>query len=206
MEEIKKRDVLMAPEGKDIEYETGRHISSQKYVGVLYCVVLLLVIIITHVPLRGLWSVIVIVVIVALVVIFALMHAWETIFRYLSFLDIRINAGGYFFISSVLLGIWLIVFIFFDRQIYMIFTPGSMRVRLEIGEGETQYDTTGMTFQKQRSDLFRHWFLGLGSGDLIVRTAGAQAHTFEMPNVLFVGRKVKEIEEMLRSRAIVPGG
>jgi hypothetical protein len=78
-----------------------------------------------------------------------------------------------------------------------------LRVRLEIGEGETAYDTTGMTIQKQRSDLFRHWILGLGSGDLIVKTSGAQSHQFDLPNVLFQGRKVKMIEEMLRSRAVV---
>ena len=62
-----------------------------------------------------------------------------------------------------------------------------------------------MTIQKQRSDLFRHWILGLGSGDLIVPTAGAQPHQFDMPNVLFLGRKVREIEDMLRSRQMVTG-
>ncbi|MCI0741300.1 MAG: hypothetical protein L0Y72_19900, partial [Gemmataceae bacterium] len=98
-----------------------------------------------------------------------------------------------------------VVFLLFDKQIYIVFTPGQFRVRLEIGDAETAYDTTGMTIQKQRSDLFRHWILGLGSGDLIVKTAGAQAHHFDLPNVLFLGRKVKEIEEMLRSRQVVAG-
>jgi hypothetical protein len=93
----------------------------------------------------------------------------------------------------------------FDKQIYMVFTPGQLRVRLEIGEAETAYDTTGMTIQKQRSDLFRHWILGLGSGDLIVKTSGAQAHYFDMPNVLFLGRKVREIEDMLRARQVIAG-
>ena len=44
--------------------------------------------------------------------------------------------------------------LFFDRQVYMVFTPGQMRVCLEIGDAETAYDTAGMTIQKQRSDLF----------------------------------------------------
>src|SRR5262249_29329722 len=132
-----------------------------------------------------------------------LMGWWEDILAHLSFLDIRINLGGYVFIASILFVLWLIVFLFFDQQLYMIFTPGQLRVRLEIGEGETAYDTTGMTVQKQRSDLFRHWILGLGSGDLIIRTAGAQAHQFDLPNVLFLGRRVKEIEEMLRSLRVV---
>jgi len=145
--------------------------------------------------------VIVIVLIISTVIIFGLLEWWETILHYLNFLDIRINAAGYFVISSILFGLWLIVMILFDRQIYMIFTPGQMRVRQEVGDAETAYDTSGMTVQKQRSDLFRHWVLGLGSGDLIVKTAGAASQEFHFPNVLFIGRKVKDIEDMLRREA-----
>jgi hypothetical protein len=202
-------NVLIAPAGKGLSKMMDRvphlHITRHKSYGVVFATVLLLVVVITNIPLRGLWSVIVIVVIVALVLILALMGAWEHILRYLGWLDIRITMGGYFFISGVLLGIWLIVFLFFDQQVYMVFSPGQFRVRLEIGEGETAYDTTGMTLQKVRSDLFRHWILGLGSGDLVVRTSGAQAHQFELHNVLFVGPKLREIEEMLRARAVVAG-
>src|SRR5262249_26008678 len=153
----------------------------------------------------GLWSVIVIVFLVFLSIIFAILGWWDHILDALHWLDIRINLGGYLLLSSVLFVIWLIIFLLFDQQIYMIFSPGQFRVRLEIGDAETAYDTTGMTIQKQRSDLFRHWILGLGSGDLIVRTAGAQTHQFDMPNVLFLGRKVREIEDLLRSKQVVAG-
>ena len=179
------------------------HVSASKNVGVLFAVVLLLVIGITNIPLRGLWSVIVIVFVIFLSIILALLNAWETILDYLSYLDVRINLGGYLLISTVLFVLWLVVFLFFDKQIYMIFTPGQMRVRLEIGDAETAYDTSGMTVQKQRSDLFRHWVLGLGSGDLIVKTAGAQAHHFDMPNVLFVSPKIRQIERLLAEKATV---
>src|SRR5262249_32270940 len=148
---------------------------------------------------------IVITLIISVSIILALLDKWDPILENFGRLDIRINMAGYFVISAVLFAIWLIVVLLFDKQIYMVFTPGQLRVRLEIGEAETAYATTGMTIQKQRSDLFRHWILGLGSGDLIVNTAGAQAHHFDMPNVLFLGRKVREIEEMLRSRQVVEG-
>jgi hypothetical protein len=46
--------------------------------------------------------------------------------------------------------------------------------------------------------------LGLGSGDRVVKT-GANAQQFDMPNVLFVGRKVKLIEQMLQEREVVSG-
>jgi hypothetical protein len=147
--------------------------------------------------------VIVLVVIVAFSIIFALLNWWEPILKQLSILDIRINFEGYLLISTVLFVLWCVVFFFFDTQIYMVFTPGQLRVRQEIGDAETSYDTTGMTVQKQRSDLFRHWILGLGSGDLVVQTAGAQAHHFEMPNVLFIGRKVDQIQRMLASRQVI---
>jgi hypothetical protein len=179
--------------------------SPNKNLGVLFVAVLLLVIVITNIPLRGLWSVIVIVFVISVVIIFALLEWWETILTYLGFLDIRINAAGYLVIASILFVAWLVVILLFDRQVYMTFTPGQLRVCLEIGDAETAYDTTGMSIQKQRSDLFRHWILGLGSGDLIVKTAGASHHEFHMPNVLFIGRKVTEIEEMLRQRQVVAG-
>ena len=86
----------------------------------------------------------------------------------------------------------------FDRQVYMVFSPGGFKVCTEVGGGEMAYPTVGLTLTKQRSDLFRHWILGFGSGDLIVRTTGAQAHQIEMHNVLFIDRKRQHIEQMIR--------
>jgi len=200
-------DVLYVPQKKHLpRTEAPRlHMARSPSYGVLFTIVLLLLIVITNVPLRGLWPVVVIVVIVFLSVIFALADWWRPILDALYSLHIYINAAGYFLISLALLAIWLLTFFFFDPQIYMVFTPGQLRVRQEIGGGEAAYDTAGMVIQKQRNDLFRHWILGLGSGDLIVNTSGATAHHFDLPNVLFVGYKVKQIEDMLREKAVVQG-
>jgi len=181
------------------------HVSSSKNYGVIFTAVLLLVIVITNVPLRGMWSVVVIITVILLVIIFSLADWWTTILGWLFLLHIYINAAGYLSISTVLFAIWLITFIFFDQQVYMVFTPGQVKVRTEIGGGEVVYDSMGMTVQKQRSDLFRHWILGLGSGDLLVTTTGAAAHHFDLPNVLFIGKKVQMIEDMLREKAVVRG-
>jgi hypothetical protein len=181
------------------------HVAQRSSYGVLFATVLLLVIVITNVPLRGLWSFVIIIFVVMLSIIFALSGLWDSILRTISLLDIRINMAGYGLISTVLFIIWLVTFTLFDQQLYMIFTPGQLKVRTEIGGGEKAFDTAGMTVEKQRSDLFRHWVLGLGSGDLIVNTSGANAHHFDLPNVLFVGRKVQQIEDMLREKAVVKG-
>jgi hypothetical protein len=166
--------------------------------------VLLIVIVITSVTLRGLWSVFVLVLLIMLSIIFAAAGWWESIFAHLGQLAIYINLGGYLTLSIILFGLWCLNFFVLDRQTYMIFTPGQVRVRLEIGAGETVYDTAGMVFHKQRSDLFRHWVLGLGSGDLVVRPANL-GYALELPNVLRVGRKVRQIEELVKEKVVVSG-
>ena len=75
----------------------------------------------------------------------------------------------------------------------------SLNVELGLKDGEKVYDATGLTFEKQRSDLFRHgilglWFLNIGTGDLIIKTSGAQNHTFDLPNVISIESKIKAIE------------
>ena len=179
------------------------HMANTGTYGVIFLITLLLVIVITNVPLRGMWSVVVIITIILLSIIFGLAGWWEKIILTLRLLDIRINMAGYLFVSGILFAIWLITFLFFDQQMYIVFTPGQLKVRTEIGGGEKAFDTMGMTVEKQRSDLFRHWILGLGSGDLVVNTTGAGVHHFDLPNVLFIGKKVQAIEDMLREKAVV---
>jgi hypothetical protein len=173
--------------------------------GTVYCIVLLIVISITNVPLRGLWSVIVIVVIVLLSVIFWVADWWEPILGAVGNLHVYIGFAGYLFLSTVLFVMWAVSTMVIDRRVYMVFTPGQFKVCEEVGGGEQTYDTMGMSIEKHRDDLFRHWVLGLGSGDLTVRTTGAQIHTFTMPNVLFVGRKLQQIEDMQREKQTVQG-
>jgi hypothetical protein len=203
-----KNDVIVLPTGympvtgANVD-QPHLHAANNSGYGVLFATVLLVVIFITNVPLRGLWSMMAISLVVFLTLIFQLAGYWEHILHGLWLLDIRINAAGYFLISSLLFCLWLFTMVVFDRQIHMVFTPGQLKVKTEVGGGEKVYDASGMTLEKQRSDMFRHWLLGMGSGDLIVRTSGAQAHQFDMPNVLFIGRKVREIEELLREKSVV---
>jgi hypothetical protein len=180
--------------------DVGVHMSRSKNYGVIFCMTLLLVIVITNVPLRGMWSVVVIITIILLSVIFALAGWWEVIFENLGRLDIRINLGGYLFIGVTLFAIWLITLLYFDQQTYFVFSPRQFKVRTEIGGGEKTMDAIGLKLEKQKSDLFRHYILGLGSGDLIVKTTGATQEHYDLPNVLFINKKVKQIEDLLATQ------
>jgi hypothetical protein len=204
------RNVLTTPSnaplyGLDADNKPYIKIHHDKSFGVIFAFVLLLVIFITNVPLRGLWSVVALVTLFFSVAIIILMNWHVAILEALGSLFIYINMAGYLLISIVLFVMWLLTFTFFDRQRYIVFSPGQFRVKQEIGGGEDTYDTIGMVVQKQRNDLFRHWILGLGSGDLVVKTSGAHAHQIDLPNVLFVGSKLKQIEDLMREKEIVRG-
>ncbi len=209
-----KFEGLVLPKDKHVQRENTGDLSSQtvdprvhmarsKNYGVIFCTVLLICIVITNVPLRGMWSVVVIITSILVTVILVLANLWERIVSTLSYLDIRINMGGYLFISCSLFAVWLITLLLFDRQIYIVFTQRQFKVCTEIGGGEKVYDTVGMKLERQRSDLFRHMILGLGSGDLIVKTSGAQAEHYDLPNVLFIGKKLQMIEDLLQKQKVV---
>jgi hypothetical protein len=178
-------------------------ISNQPWMGSCFVIVLLLTIIITNVPLRGLLSLLVIILVVVLALVISLFHIWDTIFDLILGLKIYINLAGYLFISGSILLAWLVALLFFDRRKYIIFSPGQLKVCEHIGDAVRTYDTVGMTFEKQRDDLFRHYILGFGSGDLIIRTSGAERQEIKIQNVLGIGWQIQLIEDLIRERTTV---
>jgi hypothetical protein len=207
------REALVAPAGAHLPRDpaTGKprepalRLASHSGYGVVFVVAVLIVLFITNVPIRGLWSVVVVVTVALGAVILALADWWDDILEAAVHSRVYINAFGYLAFSLPLLALWLVVVLFFDRKVYMVFAPGQLLVHQEIGGGEVAYDTVGMVVAKRRSDLFRHWLIGFGSGDLLVKTAGANTQQFEMHNVLFVGKKLEQIQEMLKTREVVGG-
>jgi hypothetical protein len=207
------REALVLPAGAHLPRDsaTGKpreptlRVSRHSGYGVVFVVVVLLVVFITNVPIRGLWSLIVIVTLLMGTIIVALAGWWDDILEAVVQSHVYINAFGYVAISLPLFVLWLVVVLVFDRRTYMVFAPGQLRVCQELGGGEVAFDTQGMAVAKRRSDLFRHWLLGLGSGDLIVKTAGANAQQIEIRNVLFIEKKLQLIQLMLQTRVAVAG-
>ena len=175
-------------------------VSQHAWVGSVYVLILLLTIAITNVPLRGMWSFAVLMILLVIGLFITVFHGWDEVFSSVQSLRVYINLAGYLTISTVVFLIWAGATFGFDRQAYIIFTPGQIKVCEHIGDSVKTYDTVGVTFEKQRDDLFRHYILGFGSGDLIVRTSGADRQEIKMTNVLGIGWKLKPIENMLRER------
>jgi hypothetical protein len=200
------RDVLIAPAGRSLpaasdsdELQQPRmRMAESNNPGIIWAMTLFLVVAVTHVQLRGVWSVIALLFLCLATVLLAVLDLWDPILRTIGFFDIHMNAFGYLSISLTLFVMWLLMFLVFDRLKYMIFTRGRLRVCKAIGEGELVFDMRGMTFKRHRDDMFRHWLFGFGTADLTVFTAGANAQQIEMPNVLGIGRKLALINAMLQ--------
>ena len=170
--------------------------------GAVFVVTLLAVAISSTVLLRGMMSVLVAVVLIAVAVSFAWFGWWNTIFGYLGGLDIRINTAGYLCIAVPLFLAWAVVMVLYDRQHYVVFGQGQIRYVQEVGDSEMVIPSGGASVEKRRSDGFRHWILGLGSGDLVIRVGGSNGPTIEMDNVLWIGRKMAVIDKLLREKAV----
>src|SRR5436190_660189 len=82
---------------------------------------LLLVIVITTVPVRGLWSVVVILGLVLLAVLLEFTGLWAPILTSLGRLHIYLSAAGYLVLSIVLFLLWLVTVLLFDQRRFMIF-------------------------------------------------------------------------------------
>jgi hypothetical protein len=179
-------------------------VSPRSWLGPVFFTVIFLIILITSIPLRGLWSLVMIILIALLAVVFSLFEIWDPLLKALGDLHVFINMAGYLAMGTAVLIAWVLSVFVFDRRTYIIFTPGQVRVCEEIGGREKVYDTTNLSLEKKRDDWFRHIILGFGTGDMNVKTAGADRHEIQLPNVAFIGFKIEAIEQLLRSRQTQP--
>jgi hypothetical protein len=69
---------------------------------------------------------------------------------------------------------------------------------------DKSYDTDNMVLQKTQDDLFRHWVIGLGSGDLLMQTMGGQGQQSNVMNVLFVIGKISRIQRLIATKPNEP--
>lgn len=186
--------------------EFREHMLVSSSYGILYIFILLLVILITTVPLRGVSSLVVILGIALVIVTISFLGGWDTILSALGRLRVHMNMGFYVFTSTTLFIIWAAVFFGFDRMNYWRVTPGQITHKIIFGGGERSFDTEGLAFVKLRDDLFRHLILGIGSGDLQMdpmKSGGANKEDLSIHNVLFISNKLQRIDKLISKQQAV---
>jgi len=146
---------------------------------------------------RGMSSVVVILGAIIITLALAYFQLWDMVLGTMGRLQIYMNLGFYVFFSSAVFVVWAFSFFVYDRLTYWRVRPGQITQETVIGGAERTFDTRGMVFEKHREDLFRHWVLGLGSGDIEIATTGAKRETVAVPNVLFVNHKLGLVQRLI---------
>lgn len=165
--------------------------------GVIFLLTLFLVILITNTTVRGLASGLMIMGAILATLLVTYFDWWDPILTWFGDLNIHLNLGAYFWFSTLLFLAWALSTFVVDRLRYWQVTPGQISHEFVFGAGSKSYDTRGMVIEKRRSDLFQNWLLGLGSGNLVIRTSGASQEEIEVPNVSFVGWKLDAVQRLV---------
>ena len=186
-------------QGQDVAIgpETVERIHPSNNPGIFFIATLVLLVIFTNSKLRGIYSIVTLVTTAFFVVLFAWLGWWDNILRFIPQLSARANVGFYLVFSTTLLAVWLLAFFVFDRLTIWRVRPGQMLEEHLIGGQARSYDTNGLVFERRGQDLFHDIILGFGAGDLTLKIGGPHEETMQIPNVLFVDRKVKAIEKLI---------
>lgn len=180
----------------------GVTVSTSNGPGAAFVIILLAVTFSSTVILRGMVSVVAVISLVAVTVAFAWFGWWGDILAFIGGLEIRINAAGYVCFGLPLFVGWLAVILLYDQQHYVAFGRGQIRYVVEVGDSEVAVPSEGSVVEKRRSDAFRHWVLGLGTGDLVIRAGGRNGLAIELKNVLHIRRKLALINKLLREKTV----
>jgi hypothetical protein len=179
--------------------------SADRNLGVIYMVLFLLMIVVTSSSVRGMAATSVILGLAFVSLLFAYLDWWPVILGSLGDLNVFMNLGFYLSFSTGLFVIWLLTFLVFDHICFWRIRPGQVTREYLLGVVDQSYDTETMVFSKDQSDLFRHWVLGLGSGDLRMATMGGRGVQSTVQNVLFVNSKITEIERLIATKPVTEG-
>jgi hypothetical protein len=172
-------------------------IDTNKNLGVVFTLLFFMVVLITTITMRGLVSVVALLSFAFGVLFLAYMGWWGTVLSWMGEVRIFMNMGFYVFFSTMVFLVWVLSVFVYDRMTYWKVRPGQITHERVIGGAERSYDTRGMVFEKHREDLFRHWIIGMGSGDIQISTTGARKETVYVPNVLFVDSKIDAVQRMI---------
>jgi hypothetical protein len=202
--------LLTVIDGRTVELVAGKHlyVPSQAWVGISFVAVMLVVIFFTNYRLKGSASFIAILVVALAAFIMYNLGWWEVIFRIFPTLLIYMNLAFYLSMSTVLLAMWALATFLLDGLTYWEFTPGQVTRRNLWGEGSESYDAHGLHIDRVADDILINKFLGLrflgyGTADLKLTTAGAVPARFTIENVWRANLRDEQIRELAVVRPAV---
>jgi len=190
---------LMLGKQVDIGGHKAVHVYPEAWLGLSFSLLFLLVVTLTHMKSRGVYSIVIALVIALLAIGVQWAYGWARVFAGVTVLLIYMNLAFYLLVSTWLLVIWAVSVFWVDRLSYWRFIPGQV-VERHLWGVDNVYDTLGMTVKKLPDDLMLHKVLGLGTGDLVLSTAGATERQIMIENVARVRKELPDIERLIVTR------
>ena len=169
------------------------------WLGITFLLLLCFVFWATHVKARGVWSLVVILITALAAIGVQWSYGWDNVFTRLTYLLIYMNLAFYLYISTFFLLVWLISVYGISPFTFWKFTHGRV-IAHRFGGIDHSLDTHGMGVKKLPDDLFLHWVLGLGAGDLELRMGDEK---FLIENVRNCRRRLRQAEDIIgREKAV----
>jgi hypothetical protein len=197
-------------DGRTVELIPGKHlyVHSEAWVGVSFVAVMLIVVFFTNYRLKGAASFIAILVVALAAFIMYNLGWWEVVLRIFPTLLIYMNLAFYLSMSTILLAVWALATFVLDGLTYWEFTPGQVTRRNLLGEGSESYDAHGLHIDRVADDILINKvlglrFLGYGTADLKLTTAGAARDRFTIENVWRANLRDEQIRELAVVRPAV---
>jgi hypothetical protein len=172
--------------------------------GVIYTMLLLLLVLVTSTAIKGMKAALMIAALAFVALLFAHLNWWDAILVWVGDQSISMSFGFYLFSSSLLFLAWLISVFGIDHLSFWRFRPGQITHEYLGGVVDKSYDTDNMILSKRQDDLFRHWVIGLGSGDLHMQTMGGRGVEMNVANVLFIIGRISKIQRLVATKPDVP--
>jgi len=180
--------------------ETSLLVMKETGYGLTYILVLAFSLFATGVNLRGVWAILTLVCVAFAAFMLLYFNVWENTLSWVIQQPVYLNHGFYLAIGVMLFIPWFIIVFLFDTRKYVRIESNSVTIVHEIGEGARAFDTVGVMMEKKLDNFFKHYLLGFGSGDLVIRTSGGSSDVLFLPNVLRVDYVLKELERVRAQR------
>jgi len=164
--------------------------------GFAYLMLVALTAFVSTVKMKGAKSAALIAFIVLVIVIIGLLGHLDALLAAIPEASTWLSAGAYLLLSTVLFILWLSQVLISDRMTYWRVSPGQITEVKVLGGAERTFDARGIAIDHQADDFLRHLLFGFGSGDIVLKTSGADAKTIEIENVLFVRTKIEHLQAL----------
>lgn len=169
--------------------------------GLTFAAALFLVIFSTTVRLRGANSIIFLLIVVIIGILVVMANLTDLLAGLIANLDIRMSNGFYATIFVMVLGLWGLMFLVFDRIRYWEVVPGQVKEHVLWGGRERVLGSSGAKCHYKSDDFLRHRVLGLFMmGDLEIVNGEERV---EIHNVFFAKRKTRRINDLIVMRPMV---